>query len=60
MTSLLTAEQVAERLGMTTDWVWRQARNGEIPVVPLGRFRRFREEAIDEWIRQLETGERRP
>jgi excisionase family DNA binding protein len=57
MTQLLTAEQVAERLGMTPDWVWRQARNGAIPVVPLGRFRRFREEAIDEWIRRLEAGD---
>jgi excisionase family DNA binding protein len=54
MTTLLTAEQVAERLGMTTDWVWKQARTGVIPSIPLGRYRRFREEAIDEWLRRLE------
>lgn len=57
MTTLLTAEQVAERLGMTTQWVWKQARTGVIPSVPLGRFRRFREDAIDDWLRRLEDGQ---
>jgi excisionase family DNA binding protein len=54
MTRLLTVDQVAERLGMTKDWVWKQARAGRIPCVQLGRYRRFREEAIDEWLRELE------
>ena len=41
MTRLLTAEEVAERLGVTKDWVWAQARAGRIPHVQLGRYRRF-------------------
>ena len=53
-TKLLTAQQVAERLGVTPAWVWAQTRAGLIPHVRLGRYRRFREEAIDEWLRQLE------
>lgn len=55
MTSLLTAEEVAERLGVTKDWVWAQARAGRIPHVRLGRYRRFREEAIEAWVLQLEA-----
>jgi hypothetical protein len=39
---------------MTTDWVWKRARTGAIPSIPLGRCRRFREEAIGEWLRRLE------
>ena len=54
MTRLLTVDEVAERLGMTKDWVWAQARAGRIPHVRLGRYRRFREEAIDAWLRDLE------
>jgi len=54
MTRLLTAQEVAERLGMTEGWVWAQARKGAIPHVQLGRYRRFREEAIEDWLRQLE------
>jgi excisionase family DNA binding protein len=56
MDKLLTAEEVADRLGMRTDWVWAQARANRIPHVRLGRYRRFRESAVDEWLRELETG----
>ena len=54
MTRLLTVDEVAERLGVTKDSVWAQARAGRIPHVRLGRYRRFREEAIDAWLLQLE------
>ena len=60
MTRLLTVEEVAERLGVTKDWVWAQARAGRIPHVRLGRYRRFREEAIDAWLRQLEESSLKP
>jgi excisionase family DNA binding protein len=53
---LLTAEEIAERLGMKTEWVWAQARAGRIPHVRLGRYRRFREAAVEEWLRDLEVG----
>lgn len=55
MISLLTAEEVAKRLGVTKDWVWAQARAGRIPHVRLGRYRRFREEAIEAWVLELEA-----
>jgi excisionase family DNA binding protein len=54
MTALLTVQEVAERLGVSKDWVWAQARAGLIPHVQLGRYRRFREEALDEWLRERE------
>jgi excisionase family DNA binding protein len=53
---LLTADELAERLGMRTDWVWAQARAGRIPHVRLGRYRRFRESAVEAWLHDLETG----
>jgi excisionase family DNA binding protein len=55
VTPLLTAEDVAERLGVSKDWVWAQARAGAIPHVRLGRYRRFRAEAIEAWIVDLEA-----
>ena len=54
MNRLLTATQVAERLGVKPGWVWAQARAGRIPHVQLGRYRRFREEALDRWLEDLE------
>jgi len=54
VTRLLTVDDVAERLGVTKDWVWAQARAGRIPHVQLGRYRRFREEALEQWLDELE------
>jgi excisionase family DNA binding protein len=41
---------------MRIDWVWAQARANRIPPVRLGRYRRFRESAIEAWLQALETG----
>ena len=55
MDRLLTAQEVAERLGVNTQWVWVQARAGRIPHVRLGRYRRFRESAVEAWVCELEA-----
>src|SRR3954449_7799730 len=54
MSRLLTADEVAARLGVPKSWVWARARANEIPCVPFGRYRRFREDALEIWIRDLE------
>ena len=54
MATLLTAKDVADRLGVAPSWVWAQARAGRIPHIRLGRYCRFREEALEAWIAQLE------
>jgi excisionase family DNA binding protein len=58
-TRLLSAAEVAELLGVPTSWVYEQSRQGRIPTVALGRYRRVRQEAIASWIEQLESGSRR-
>jgi excisionase family DNA binding protein len=60
MDRLLTAEEIAERLGMKTQWVWAQARAGRIPHVRLGRYRRFRESAVEAWLQDLEASSATP
>jgi excisionase family DNA binding protein len=52
--TLLTADQVAELLGVPKSWVYDQSRSGRIPTVTLGRYRRYRREAIEEWVREIE------
>jgi excisionase family DNA binding protein len=44
--SLLTADQVAERWQVPKGYVYRLAREGIIPTVSLGRYYRFQLEAI--------------
>ena len=52
---LLTADEVAEMIGMGVDWIYEQSRRGRIPTVKLGRYRRYRREAIEAWLRSLEA-----
>lgn len=58
--SLLTADQVAAMLGVPKSWVYAQSRRGCIPTVTLGRYRRYRAEAIASWVARLEAGEGMP
>ena len=58
--ALLTAGQVAKLLGVPTSWVYEQSRRGRIPTVTLGRYRRYRAQAIDEWLEELERSEENP
>jgi len=53
---LLEAEDVANYLGMRTDWVYREVRAGRLPHIRLGRAVRFRRESIDAWIESRERG----
>ena len=41
-------------LGVPKTWVYEQSRAGRIPTVALGRYRRFRPEAIEAWVEELE------
>lgn len=63
-TRLLTPDQLAGRWGMTKGWVYARSRewiesNGRrgIPTVKLGRYYRYRLEAVEAYERQLECGE---
>ena len=53
---LLTAEDVAEIIGMRTDFVYALSRRNEIPHLKFGRTLRFRAEAIDQWLQESERG----
>jgi predicted DNA-binding transcriptional regulator AlpA len=37
-----------------TGWIYRQSRAGTIPTVKLGRYYRYRLEAIERWIVERE------
>jgi excisionase family DNA binding protein len=56
---LLTARELAERLGVSTETVLRWARRGRLPAVYLSsRAIRFREADIDAWLEQRATPRR--
>lgn len=50
--TLRTADEVAERLRVPKTWVYRAAREGLLPSVRCGRYRRFDDRDVDRWIDQ--------
>ena len=52
---LLTADDVAELLGTPKTWVYAQSRDGTLPTVRLGRYVRYRREAVESWIVEQES-----
>lgn len=53
---LLTAVEVAKLLAVPETWVRDHTRSGEIPCVPLGRYRRYRESDVLAWLDELADG----
>jgi excisionase family DNA binding protein len=47
---LLTAKQVADLLAVPESWVREATREGRIPHVKLGRYRRYQPTAIEAWL----------
>lgn len=53
---LLSAEDVAELLGVPRTFVYALARRGDLPVVRVGeRYVRFRAETLEQWIAAQES-----
>jgi excisionase family DNA binding protein len=52
---LLTAAEVAALLRVTTGWVYAETRRHRIPHIRLGRYVRYRREALHSWMRQIES-----
>jgi excisionase family DNA binding protein len=49
---LLTADQLAERWQVRKRLVWNLTKSGDVPAVKLGRYYRYRLDAIEEFERR--------
>ena len=57
---LIQAEDVARKLGVKASWVRERCRArtpeaDRIPHIRLGKYVRFSESAIDEWIKKIQS-----
>jgi excisionase family DNA binding protein len=53
---LLIAEEVAELLAVPESWVREATREGRIPYVALGRYRRYEQDAILAFLAEHRAG----
>ena len=55
---LLSARQVAQLLAVPESWVREATREGKLPHLRLGRYRRYQPAAIDAWLAENRGGAR--
>jgi excisionase family DNA binding protein len=53
---LLTAAEVAELLAVPESWVREATREGRLPYLALGRYRRYSRPAIEAWLADQANG----
>jgi excisionase family DNA binding protein len=53
---LLTAVEVAELLAVPLSWVREATREGRLPHLALGRYRRYQRPAIEAWLADQQAG----
>src|ERR687894_3088606 len=51
---LLSAEDVAELMGVKETTVWRWCRGGHLPCLKVGKYWRVRREALEEFLKRSE------
>lgn len=56
---VMTAEELAEYLSFSKNWVYRKAEAGELPGVKLGNRWRFKKSVIDRWLEKRIAAEER-
>jgi excisionase family DNA binding protein len=52
METFLTAHQLADKLQVSTDWIYEQASGGGMPSYRIGTIRRFRISEIEDWLQR--------
>ena len=57
---LLIAKEVAELLAVPESWVREATREGRLPHLSLGRYKRYERAAIEGWIAEQRQTGRRP
>ena len=55
---LLTAEEVADLLAVPVGWVSEATRDGRLPNVRLGRYRRYDPADVLAWVHEQKAGGR--
>jgi excisionase family DNA binding protein len=53
---LLTAKEVAALLAVPESWVREATRDGRLPHLKLGRYRRYQRAVIDAWLQTQKSG----
>ena len=52
MEELLTVDQIADVLKVPKSWVYSRTRENSIPMVKVGKYRRFKKSEVLAWVKK--------
>ena len=52
MQNLVGVKEMAEKLDVPVSWLYSRTRNNEIPFVKIGKYCKFDEEKVWEWVKE--------
>ena len=52
MTQLIGIKEMAEKLAVPVSWLYERTRNNKIPCIRVGKYLRFQETEVWEWLKQ--------
>jgi excisionase family DNA binding protein len=56
--NLIGIKEMAERLDLPVSWLYSRTRTGEIPHFKIGKYVKFDESKVMEWIQEQSQSER--
>ena len=57
MTQLIGIKEMAEKLAVPVSWLYERTRNNKIPCIRVGKYLRFRETEVWEWLKKQNEAE---
>ena len=55
--NLISINEMAKKLSVPISWIYQRTRTGEIPHYKIGKYVRFDEEMVWEWIKKQNASE---
>ena len=56
--NLISLKELANKLGVKESWVYSRTRTNEIPSYRIGKYLKFNEAEVMEWIQHLQGGDK--
>jgi excisionase family DNA binding protein len=53
---LINLEQLAEKLGVKKSWVYQRTRTKQIPSYRIGKYLKFNETEVMDWVKNMQDG----
>lgn len=56
--NLISLKELADKLGVKESWIYQRTRTNEIPLIRCGKYLKFSEEEVLDWLKHMQSGDK--